>query len=69
MRTAVAWDRVEAARKAIAEDGLFVEGRYAGSRRAHPAAAIERDARNALIRILTTLDLDPDIEGGDFLAL
>lgn len=50
------WERYAQARCVIAEDGAFVEGRY--GLRAHPAVAVERDARVQLARLVRELDLE-----------
>jgi P27 family predicted phage terminase small subunit len=56
LRACEAWDRTNQARDEIARDGLTVPTAD-GSRKAHPAVAIERDSRIAYIRILRELDL------------
>jgi P27 family predicted phage terminase small subunit len=51
------WDRTREAQTAISADGLtFRDDR--GNIRAHPAVAIERDARLQFARLLRELDLD-----------
>lgn len=50
-------DRVAQAKAAIDAEGIVIEGRY-GSR-AHPAVAIERDSRIAMLRCLRELGLEP----------
>ena len=52
-----AWDRMVQARMAIAEHGLTFED-PAGSPKARPEVAIERDARIAFARLVRELDLD-----------
>lgn len=56
-----AWDRCEAARKAIAELGLTYLDRF-GAPRARPEVAIERDSRVAFARLIRELDLDIDLQ-------
>jgi len=57
LRTAAeAWDRGQAARELIDRDGPVVDGRYGP--RAHPAIAIERDAKKQFLAALRALDLD-----------
>jgi P27 family predicted phage terminase small subunit len=51
------WDRQQQARAILDAQGItFVDDR--GNTRAHPAVAIERDARVGFARILRELDLD-----------
>jgi P27 family predicted phage terminase small subunit len=51
-----ALDRMRQAQAAIDQDGITVEGRFGP--RAHPAIAIERDSRLAVLRALRELGLD-----------
>lgn len=51
-----ALDRIDEARAAIDRDGAYVIGRYGP--KSHPALAIERDSRLAMIRGLRELGLD-----------
>ena len=55
-----AWDRAEAARKAIAKRGLTFIDRF-GAPHTRPEDAIERDGRLAFARIVRELDLDADV--------
>ena len=52
-----AWDRGQQAREAMDRDGLTI-GTGDGGLKAHPAVAIERDARLAFARLVRELDLD-----------
>lgn len=57
-----AWDRGEQARAILATDGItFRDDRE--NIRAHPAVAIEKDARAAFARLLAALDLDTEMPG------
>jgi hypothetical protein len=49
-------DRAEEARLILADEGIVSIGRY-GQRLAHPAVAIERDARLAAARLIKQLAL------------
>lgn len=49
-------DRIEEARAAVEAEGLTIEGRFGA--KAHPALAVERDSRVALLRALRELSLD-----------
>lgn len=51
-----AQDRMQQAREAIETDGAYTEGRF--GMKAHPAIAVERDSRLAMIRALRELGLD-----------
>jgi P27 family predicted phage terminase small subunit len=54
---AEAWDRCQQAREQLAVDGItFRDDR--GNVRAHPAVAIEKDARIGYARLIRELDLD-----------
>ncbi len=53
-----AFDRSEGARQIIARDGPIVSDKYERSK-AHPAVAIERDARGQMIAALRALKLAP----------
>lgn len=57
--TAESWDRMQQAREEIDRDGLTVKTADGGLK-AHPAIAIERDARIAFARLLRDLDLDTE---------
>lgn len=52
-----AWDRMLDAGDAIRRDGAFIADRY-GVPKAHPAVAVERDARISFARLVRELDLD-----------
>jgi P27 family predicted phage terminase small subunit len=52
-----AWDRAQAARERLEQEGLTVPGREGGLR-PHPCIGIERDARLAVARLIRELDLD-----------
>lgn len=53
------WDRAQAARRAVAEQGLTFQD-ASGSIKANPAVAIERDARTLFARLVRELNLDED---------
>jgi P27 family predicted phage terminase small subunit len=54
-----AWDRLQQARRILASEGItFRDDR--GNVRAHPAVAIERDARTGFARIVRELAFDDD---------
>lgn len=52
-----AFDRMREAQQQIASDGLIVADRF-GQLKAHPAAAIERDARAQMLTALKALNCD-----------
>lgn len=54
---AEAWDRAQEARERIAADGAYLEDRF-HQLRAHPAHAVERDARLAFAKLVRELALD-----------
>ncbi len=54
------WDRAQQAREILVAEGLCTTDRF-GQRRAHPAAAIERDAKGLFARLVRELGLD--VEG------
>ena len=54
---AEAWDRLQQAREILERDGLTIRTGDDGLK-AHPAVAIERDARLAFARLVRELDLD-----------
>jgi len=56
---AEAFDRCDQAREIIAKDGLTIPTGDGGLK-AHPAVAIERDARLAFARLIRELDLDTE---------
>jgi P27 family predicted phage terminase small subunit len=49
-------DRMSQAQAAIKREGAFVTGRYGA--KAHPAIAVERDSRLAMLRAIRELGLD-----------
>jgi P27 family predicted phage terminase small subunit len=51
-----AMDRMAEARAAIEADGAYIDGRF--GKKAHPALAIERDSRTAMLRAIRELGLD-----------
>jgi P27 family predicted phage terminase small subunit len=53
-----AWDRSQQARAEIAAHGAVTFKDERGAIKAHPAVAIERDARVAFARLVRELDLD-----------
>jgi P27 family predicted phage terminase small subunit len=53
-----AWDRMQQARQALADHGALTFTDERGTIRAHPAVAMERDARVAFARLVRELDLD-----------
>jgi P27 family predicted phage terminase small subunit len=53
-----AWDRMQQARQAIADHGSVIATKANGDLVAHPAIAIERDARIGFARLVRELDLD-----------
>src|SRR6516164_5652364 len=57
------WDRLQQARQVLSEEGLTIETK--DSRKAHPAVAIERDARSQFLIALRQLDLDVEMPKTD----
>lgn len=57
VKAAEAHDRGEEARKLLKVDGIVITDRF-GTKKAHPAVAIERDARTAFMRAVRELALD-----------
>ena len=60
-----ALDRVREAQAILKREGIVVKDRF-GQARTHPAVAIERDARGAMLRAIRACGLDfaIDVEGG-----
>ncbi|MES2001577.1 MAG: P27 family phage terminase small subunit [Pseudomonadota bacterium] len=58
-----AWDRQQQARQALLDHGSITFTDQKGTIRAHPAVAIERDARIAFARLVRELDLDTGAPG------
>ena len=56
---AEAYDRAQEARQKLAEDGTFYTDRFAQPK-AHPAVAVERDARLSFARLMRELALDAE---------
>lgn len=54
------WDRLQQARRALADHGGLTFTDERGKISAHPAVAIERDSRIALARLIRELDLDAE---------
>jgi phage terminase small subunit len=57
---AEAWDRLQQARQALADHGGLTTVTPHGGIVAHPAVAIERDARIGFARLVRELDLEAD---------
>jgi P27 family predicted phage terminase small subunit len=55
---AEAWDRMQQARQALADHGGLTFSDDKGTIKAHPAVAMERDARTGFARLVRELDLD-----------
>jgi len=55
-----AWDRMQQARKALADHGGLTFIDSAGNMKLHPAEAVERNSRTAFARLVRELDLDAD---------
>jgi P27 family predicted phage terminase small subunit len=53
-----AWDTMQMARRALADHGELTFTDASGNLKAHPAVAIQRDARIAFARLVRELDLD-----------
>jgi phage terminase small subunit len=54
-----AWDRCQAARRAIRREGLVYKDRF-GAPHARPEVRIEQESRGAWIRLMTALKLPSD---------
>ena len=55
-------DRMREAQATIARDGAYLDGRY--GLRTHPAVAVERDSRLAMLRSFRELGLDIEVPSG-----
>lgn len=55
---AEAWDTMQTARQALADHGGLTFTDAGGNIKAHPAVAMQRDARVAFARLVRELDLD-----------
>src|SRR5574337_988848 len=53
-----AYDRAQQAREVIAREGMFTLDRFEQPK-PHPAIAVERDSRDAFVRAMRALKLDP----------
>ena len=53
-----AWDTMQAARRALSDHGGLTFTDASGNIKAHPAVAMQRDARVAFARLVRELDLD-----------
>lgn len=53
-----AWDRMQQARKALADHGGLIFRKASGDIATHPAVAIERDSQIRFARLVRELDLD-----------
>lgn len=53
-----AWDTMQTARRALAQHGGLTFEDASGNIKAHPAVAMQRDARVAFARLVRELDLD-----------
>jgi phage terminase small subunit len=51
------FDRAEAARRLLDEQGIVITDRW-GQSKPHPAAAVERDARSGMLAAFRALNLD-----------
>lgn len=52
------WDQAAAAREILEADGYVVENDTTGTKRANPAAAILKEARQTMLKALGMLSLD-----------
>ena len=52
------WDTMQAARRALSDHGGLTFTDTSGNIKAHPAVAMQRDARVAFARLVRELDLD-----------
>ncbi len=52
------WDQAQAAREIMVREGYVIENDSTGNKRAHPAAAVLKEARQSMLKALAMLNLD-----------
>ena len=62
---AEAWDRMQQARKALADHGALTFTDDKGTIKNHPAVSVEKDSRIAFARLVRELNLDQEPRHGD----